>query len=94
VIWGIVFLWGCMILVSIVNYLTKTTQAVAQLFMIPFTTVLPLVICVSMYYTPGAKQHIAKVVVIVSTVATGLTINLALRNMLPVEVDLTNLDFF
>ena len=93
-IWLIVFLWGCMILVNIVNYLTKTTQAVAQLFMIPFTTLLPLIICVSMYYIPGAKQHVAKVVVIVSTVATGLTINLALRNMLPVEVDSTNLDFF
>jgi hypothetical protein len=83
-----------MILVHIVNFLTKTTQASAQLFMIPFTTVLPLIICLSMYYTPGAKQNVAKVVVIVSNVATGLMINLALRNMLPVEVDLTNLDFF
>jgi hypothetical protein len=56
--------------------------------------VLPLIICVSMYYTPGFKQHVAKVIICVSTVATDLTINLALRNMLPVEVDLTNLDFF
>ena len=93
-IWGIVAMWGLMILLNIFNYLTKTTQAVAQLFMIAFTTVLPLIICVTMYYVPGAKKHVAKVIIFVSTVATDLTINLALRNLLPVEVDMKNLDFF
>ena len=92
--WSVYPSFIAIILVQIYNFFAKTSQAEPLLFMSGFNYFLQLIFWVLLTHIPRAKQHTVKVSSFIATVSPGIIINLALRSMLPVKVDMTNLAVF
>ena len=81
-------------ILNIANYLSNLPQALVTLFIYSINTVVCGIMWTILCCIPSAKQHTAKVALLFNTIIISVLINLAYRNMLPVKVDMANLELF
>ena len=83
-------------MMSITSYIffKKLIQAEATIFIYGITQVVSLILWCILVFVPKTKRHAYKVVNCLANLMVGVGINLAFRDMLPVKVDMDNLEIF
>ena len=83
-----------MIIITSYIFFKNLIQAEATIFIYGITQVVSLILWCILVFVPKTKRHAYKVVNCLANLMVGVGINLAFRDMLPVKVDMDNLEIF